>query len=183
MDPHGRNLGFLDRSRYFFFQIAPQLYSQGWADPIPDPLFLRRSGSARKRTRTSDHYSAEAVMETFTHSSFYQFIRQLSGYSDVSLSYNSNNLHRINIFIKIISTKYPFVISAWRSKLDVSTSFQWWRCHNSCHSSDSYITTSFSNALSFLSKLHGGHPVFACVWPEINVNSRAMLLNRRAAAQ
>jgi hypothetical protein len=24
----GRNLGFLDRSRYFFFQVAPQLYSR-----------------------------------------------------------------------------------------------------------------------------------------------------------
>jgi hypothetical protein len=28
-DPHGRNLGFLDRSRYYFFQVSPQLYSRG----------------------------------------------------------------------------------------------------------------------------------------------------------
>jgi CBS-domain-containing membrane protein len=28
-DPYGRILGFLDRSRYFLFQIAPQLYSRG----------------------------------------------------------------------------------------------------------------------------------------------------------
>jgi hypothetical protein len=28
-DPCGRILGFLDRSRYFFFQVAPQLYSRG----------------------------------------------------------------------------------------------------------------------------------------------------------
>jgi hypothetical protein len=28
-DPYGRILGFLDRSRYSFFQIAPQLYSRG----------------------------------------------------------------------------------------------------------------------------------------------------------
>jgi hypothetical protein len=28
-DPHGRILGFLDRSRYYFSQIAPQLYSRG----------------------------------------------------------------------------------------------------------------------------------------------------------
>jgi hypothetical protein len=28
-NPHGRILGFLDRSRYFFFQVAPQLYSRG----------------------------------------------------------------------------------------------------------------------------------------------------------
>jgi hypothetical protein len=27
--PHGRILGFLDRSRYYFFQVAPQLYSRG----------------------------------------------------------------------------------------------------------------------------------------------------------
>jgi hypothetical protein len=26
-DPHGRILAFLDPSRYFFFQVAPQLYS------------------------------------------------------------------------------------------------------------------------------------------------------------
>jgi hypothetical protein len=28
-DPYGRILGFLDRSCYFFFQVPPQLYSQG----------------------------------------------------------------------------------------------------------------------------------------------------------
>jgi hypothetical protein len=28
-DPYGRNLGFLDRRLYFFFQVAPQLYAQG----------------------------------------------------------------------------------------------------------------------------------------------------------
>jgi hypothetical protein len=27
-DPYGRILEFLDRSRYFFFQVAPQLYSR-----------------------------------------------------------------------------------------------------------------------------------------------------------
>jgi hypothetical protein len=52
-DPYGRNLGSLDRSRYFFFQVAPQLYSRGWVDPVPDPLLLRKSGSAVNRTRTT----------------------------------------------------------------------------------------------------------------------------------
>jgi hypothetical protein len=28
-DPAGRSLGFLDRSRYYFFQVAPQLSSRG----------------------------------------------------------------------------------------------------------------------------------------------------------
>jgi hypothetical protein len=50
-DPYGRNLGFLDRRRYFFFQVAPQLYSRGWVNPVPDPLLLRKSGSAGNSTR------------------------------------------------------------------------------------------------------------------------------------
>jgi hypothetical protein len=29
IDTYGRILGFLDQSRYFFFQVAPQLYSRG----------------------------------------------------------------------------------------------------------------------------------------------------------
>jgi hypothetical protein len=33
-DPYGRILGFLDWSYYLFFQIAPQLYSRGWVDPV-----------------------------------------------------------------------------------------------------------------------------------------------------
>jgi hypothetical protein len=37
-----------------FFQVAPQLYSQGWVDPIPHPL-LKKFGSAGNWTRTSDH--------------------------------------------------------------------------------------------------------------------------------
>jgi hypothetical protein len=37
-DRYGRNLGFLDRNRYFFFQVA---------------LLLRKPGSAGNRTRTS----------------------------------------------------------------------------------------------------------------------------------
>jgi hypothetical protein len=37
-DPYGLILGFLDLGRYFLFQVAPQLYSRGWVDPVPDPL-------------------------------------------------------------------------------------------------------------------------------------------------
>jgi hypothetical protein len=49
-DPHGRILGFLDRSRYYFFQLTPQLYSRGCVDPAPGPPLLRKSGSAGNRT-------------------------------------------------------------------------------------------------------------------------------------
>jgi hypothetical protein len=51
IDPNSHILDFLDQSRYYFFQIAPQLYSGCWVDPVPDPLLLRKSGSARNRTR------------------------------------------------------------------------------------------------------------------------------------
>jgi hypothetical protein len=34
-DPYSRNLGFLDRSCCVFFQVAPQMYSRGWVDPVP----------------------------------------------------------------------------------------------------------------------------------------------------
>jgi hypothetical protein len=52
-NPHV-NFGFLDRSRYFSFQVVSQLSSRGWVDPVPDPLLLRKSGSAGNRTR--DHW-------------------------------------------------------------------------------------------------------------------------------
>jgi hypothetical protein len=32
-DPYGRNLGFLDRTRYFFFQIAPQMFRMDFLSP------------------------------------------------------------------------------------------------------------------------------------------------------
>jgi hypothetical protein len=44
MDPHSCILCFLDRSRYFCFQVAPQLYSRGYVVPVPDPLLHRKSG-------------------------------------------------------------------------------------------------------------------------------------------
>jgi hypothetical protein len=49
-DPHARIRAFLDRSRYFFFQVAPQLYSWVWVDPVPDPLLLTQCGNTRNRT-------------------------------------------------------------------------------------------------------------------------------------
>jgi hypothetical protein len=50
-DPHAVNLGFLDRSPYFSIQVVPQLSSWRWVDPVPDPLLLRKYGSARNPTR------------------------------------------------------------------------------------------------------------------------------------
>jgi hypothetical protein len=44
-------LGFWDRSRFFFFQVAPQLSSWGWVDPVPEPLLPTTSRSAGNPTR------------------------------------------------------------------------------------------------------------------------------------
>jgi hypothetical protein len=33
-NPYGCNLCFLDRNRYFLFQVAPQLYLRGWWTPF-----------------------------------------------------------------------------------------------------------------------------------------------------
>jgi hypothetical protein len=67
-DPYDRIHDFLDRSRYFFFEIAPQFYSGGWVDRITNSLLVRKSGSVWNRTRTSgsvarnsDHQTTEAV--------------------------------------------------------------------------------------------------------------------------
>jgi hypothetical protein len=49
-NPHGRNFNFSDRSRYYFFKVAPQFSSRGWVDSVPDPLLLRKSGIAGNRT-------------------------------------------------------------------------------------------------------------------------------------
>jgi hypothetical protein len=49
--PMAVNLSFLDQSHYFSIQVAPQLSSRGWVDPVPDPLFLRKSGSTGNRTQ------------------------------------------------------------------------------------------------------------------------------------
>jgi hypothetical protein len=60
-DPYGRTLGFLDRSRYFFFKVAPQLYSRGWVDPVPNPLLLRECRSARNWIRASGSVATNSV--------------------------------------------------------------------------------------------------------------------------
>jgi hypothetical protein len=49
--PTAVNLSSVDRSCYFFFQVAPHLSSRGWVDPVPDSPLIRKSCSTEKRTR------------------------------------------------------------------------------------------------------------------------------------
>jgi hypothetical protein len=48
-NPHGRILGFLDRSRYHLLRNNSSIVL--WVDPVPDPLLLRKSRSLGNRTR------------------------------------------------------------------------------------------------------------------------------------
>jgi hypothetical protein len=45
------NLSILHRSRYFSFKLLLIYPHKGWVDPIPDPLLLRKPGSAGNRTQ------------------------------------------------------------------------------------------------------------------------------------
>jgi hypothetical protein len=56
-DPHGRIFGFSDQSRYYFFQVAPQLYSRGLVDPFPENLVEPgiEPGTSGSVARNSDH--------------------------------------------------------------------------------------------------------------------------------
>jgi hypothetical protein len=39
-DSYGRILGFSRQDPLLFYQVAPQLHSRGWVDPVPDSLFF-----------------------------------------------------------------------------------------------------------------------------------------------
>jgi hypothetical protein len=54
MHSHFRIHDFLDRSRYYFFYVAPHLYLTRLSALIPDLLLLRKSGSVGNWTRTSE---------------------------------------------------------------------------------------------------------------------------------
>jgi hypothetical protein len=41
--PKAVHLSFLDRSRYFIIQVAPQLSSGGRVDPVPNPMLRRKT--------------------------------------------------------------------------------------------------------------------------------------------
>jgi hypothetical protein len=87
---HGRILGFLDRSRYCFFHVAPQLYSGGWMDPVPYPPFLRKSDSAGNRTR--DLWICSQELWPLYHRSGRNIPREIQIYGESS--YRANNFSK-----------------------------------------------------------------------------------------
>jgi hypothetical protein len=59
--PFGRILGFIDRSRYLFLQVAPHWYSRDRVDPVPETLLFRKSSSTGNRTVTSGSVASNSV--------------------------------------------------------------------------------------------------------------------------
>jgi hypothetical protein len=114
-DPYGRVLDFLGRSRYLFFQVAPQLYSRGWVDPVPDPLLFRKCGSAGNWTRASgsvarnsDHQTTEAV-NFLLHNILIQFVPHRNTIHLRSVAKNSD--HRGGLFSITIQNKKNLWVS------------------------------------------------------------------------
>jgi hypothetical protein len=67
-NPHSHILGILDKSCYFFFQVAPQLYSQGWVVPVPDHYYSEnlvvpriKPGNFGSVAKNSEHYTFRSV--------------------------------------------------------------------------------------------------------------------------
>jgi hypothetical protein len=57
--PTALNLGFLQRRRYFFIQVAPELSSRGRVDSVPEPVLFRKACSAGNRIREPWVYSKQ----------------------------------------------------------------------------------------------------------------------------
>jgi hypothetical protein len=53
-----------------FYQVAPQLYSWGWVDPVPDPL-LFSFGSSGNRTRASGSVAKNSLSK-YVNLSYYR---------------------------------------------------------------------------------------------------------------
>jgi hypothetical protein len=79
------NLDFLDRRSYYFFQVALQLSSRGWVDPVPNPLYLTKWGSAGNRNR--DLWNCSEVLWPIDHRSGLFILLPFTNY--VALSWPS----------------------------------------------------------------------------------------------
>jgi hypothetical protein len=62
--PHGSLSQFSRPEPLHYFQVAPHLSLQGLSGPVPDPLLLRKSGSAGDQTR--DHCVCSQELDQLT---------------------------------------------------------------------------------------------------------------------
>jgi hypothetical protein len=87
------------RIKYKNNQVAPQLYSRGWVDPVQDLILVRKFGIAENRTgasgsvaRTSNHYTREAVL----------FTGRIVKDTRSCMEATSNKSHPVSISIKAV---------------------------------------------------------------------------------
>jgi hypothetical protein len=92
-DTYGRILTFLDHIRYSFFQVVPQLYSRGWVNPVPDPLLLRKSGSAANRTLTTRPHRQPIVYQDVHKIALLALVLNLTSWSRVLKKNSRRNVH------------------------------------------------------------------------------------------
>jgi hypothetical protein len=91
-DPYGRTFGFLDRSRYFFFQVAPQLYS---------PSIISLVGC-----------SVEPASRQVRSSLWRTFVKAPSALSTFVFSVLRNGLNNSSYWVhrRIIQAEYTFMV-------------------------------------------------------------------------
>jgi hypothetical protein len=65
-DPYGRNVGFLDTSRYFFFQVAPHLYYEAERILFQTRYFSENLVAPGIEPGPLDLYSGTLTTEAFT---------------------------------------------------------------------------------------------------------------------
>jgi hypothetical protein len=74
-NPYGRNLEFLDRSRYCFFEVAPQLYSGGRVDPVHKLYHSTLFSAEAKHTRSFTPVPRASSLSAETHLPFWREVR------------------------------------------------------------------------------------------------------------
>jgi hypothetical protein len=124
------NLSFLDRSRYFFIQVAPHISSWGWADPVLDPLLLGKSRSAGNRTRVLwicgqelwplDHRSGSSVVLIYLTAqifmkvikSYWKLKREFSAVLNQSstMQWWCMGMWRYNSFFLVLNSSWRYVV-------------------------------------------------------------------------
>jgi hypothetical protein len=94
-DPYGRILGFLDRSRYFFFQVAPQLYSSNFQLKYIQKISLYLKEKYCHARQTSIHRRPDVR----------------SGFIKI-IAYANNNIPAFNGFLTTYAFLHVFKISS-----------------------------------------------------------------------
>jgi hypothetical protein len=116
--------------------LSPQLYSWGWVDPVPDPLLLRKSGSAGNRTREP----TEAValhMPTFKYEYYCYSQNRHDSLQKTRPSFVASHVHRVKArqFVAMVT----------------------WNCKITEPSSPHYITFLYTRLVPSYKKKGGGN--------------------------